>query len=80
VPNALYIGRPSIWGNPFVIGKDGARPKVVATYGHWLLGQPRLMGQFDRLRDRHLICWCAPLQCHGDVPLRLANGQRLRCE
>ena len=29
VPNAVYIGRPSIWGNPFVIGKDGTRAEVV---------------------------------------------------
>ena len=47
-------------GQSILIGKDGARPKVVATYGHWLLGQPRLMAQFDRLRGRHLLWWCAP--------------------
>jgi hypothetical protein len=23
--NAVYVGRPSVWGNPFVIGKDGSR-------------------------------------------------------
>ena len=26
--NAVYVGRPSIWGNPFVIGKDGSRAEV----------------------------------------------------
>lgn len=30
VPNSVYIGRPSIWGNPFVIGKDGNRTNVIA--------------------------------------------------
>ena len=80
VPNAVYIGRPSIWGNPFVIGKDGTRTDVIAKYESWLLSQPRLVAQLDRLRGRHLICWCAPLPCHGDVLLRLANGPRLRCE
>ncbi|HEY2617602.1 MAG TPA: DUF4326 domain-containing protein, partial [Acetobacteraceae bacterium] len=49
VPNAVYIDRPSIWGNPFVIGTNGTRAEVVATYEHWLLGQPHLMAQFDRL-------------------------------
>lgn len=24
-PNAVYVGRPSQWGNPFVRGKDGDR-------------------------------------------------------
>src|ERR1700674_4289922 len=26
----VYVGRPSKWGNPFVIGRDGARDEVVA--------------------------------------------------
>lgn len=74
VSNAVYIGRPSIWGNPFVIGKDGTRAEVVAKYEQWLLRQPDLMAKLDRLRGRNLVCWCAPLGCHGDVLLRLANG------
>jgi hypothetical protein len=56
VPNAVYIGRPSIWGNPFVVGKNGMRAEVVEKYERWLLGQPRLMAQLDRLHGRHLIC------------------------
>ena len=28
----VYIGRPSKWGNPFVIGRDGARADVIAKY------------------------------------------------
>ena len=80
VPNTVYIGRPSIWGNPFVIGKDGTRADVIAKYETWLLRQPRLMAQLDRLRGRNLVCWCAPLPCHGDVLLRLANAPQLRCD
>jgi len=26
----VYIGRPSKWGNPFVIGRDGSRADVIA--------------------------------------------------
>jgi hypothetical protein len=26
------------------------------------------------LRDRDLVCWCAPDPCHGDLLLRLANA------
>ncbi len=80
VPNAVYIGRPGMWGNPFVIGKGGTRMEVVEKYERWLLRQPRLMAQLDRLRGRHLICWCAPSQRHGDVLLRLVNGSERRCE
>lgn len=28
----VYIGRPSILGNPFVIGRDGDRAKVIAKF------------------------------------------------
>ena len=32
VPNAVYISRPSIWGNPFAIGREGTRAEVIARY------------------------------------------------
>jgi len=57
VPDAVYIGRPSIWGNPFVVGRDGTRADVIAKYETWLLRQSRLMAQLDRLRGRDLVCW-----------------------
>jgi Domain of unknown function (DUF4326) len=25
----VYVGRPSKWGNPFVIGRDGLRDQVI---------------------------------------------------
>ena len=26
----VYVGRPSRWGNPFVIGRDDSRDEVIA--------------------------------------------------
>jgi hypothetical protein len=72
-PGAVYIGRPSIWGNPFVIGKDGSRDDVIAKYETWLLGNGQLVDQLPALAGKDLVCWCAPARCHGDVLLRLAN-------
>ena len=69
----LYIGRPSKWGNPFVIGRDGSRADVIAKYRAWIVAQPALMNALDELRDRNLVYWCAPLACHGDVLVELAN-------
>ena len=69
----LYIGRPSKWGNPFVIGRDGSRADVIAKYRAWIVAQPALLNALDELRGRDLICWCAPLACHGDVLIELAN-------
>jgi hypothetical protein len=69
----LYIGRPSKWGNPFVIGRDGSRDEVIAKYRAWLTAQPELMATLGELRGHDLVCWCAPQACHGDVLIELAN-------
>ena len=60
-------------GNPFVIGRDGSRADVIAKYRAWIVAQPDLMGALEELRGRDLVCWCAPLACHGDVLADLAN-------
>lgn len=71
----VYIGRPSKWGNPFQIGKDGTREDVVLKYELWLTkGNGRhLLAYLHELKGKTLACWCAPLSCHGDVLHRLAN-------
>lgn len=72
--DAVYIGRPSKWGNPFVIGKDGDRDEVIRQYELMLRFTAHLMQQARKeLRGKDLKCWCAPLPCHGDVLLRIAN-------
>lgn len=74
--DAVYIGRGSKWGNPFWIGRDGDRASVIAQYERWLRDQHGLLRALDELRGRHLVCFCAPLACHGDLLLRLANAGR----
>ncbi|MFO0958251.1 MAG: DUF4326 domain-containing protein [Isosphaeraceae bacterium] len=74
-PHDVYIGRPSKWGNPFVIGRDGTREDVVAKYEAWLHTQPELMAALPELKGKTLGCWCAPQECHGDVLARLANAE-----
>jgi hypothetical protein len=74
--NAVYIGRPNKWGNPFVIGKDGTRADVVAKYRAYLLRTPALLATIGELRGKDLVCWCAPCACHGDVLLEFANKKR----
>jgi hypothetical protein len=70
----VYIGRPSIWGNPFVIGRDGDRAEVIRKYEAWLMRHPRLLARVAELRGKVLGCFCAPLPCHGDVLARLAEA------
>lgn len=72
---AIYVGRPSDFGNPFVIGKDGDREEVIRKYTLWLLERPALVAKAKRLlAGKDLVCWCAPEACHADVLLAVANN------
>ena len=71
--DAVYIGRPSKWGNPFAIGRDGTRQEVVQKYKDYILSNESLLSQIHELRGKDLVCFCAPQQCHGDVLIELAN-------
>jgi hypothetical protein len=73
---AVYIGRGrgSRFGNPFVIGRDGTRAEVIRRHKGWFVEQPELMASLTKLRGKDLVCFCAPLACHGDFLLELANA------
>jgi hypothetical protein len=70
----VYIGRPSKWGNPFSIGKDGTRDEVIVKYSFWIINQPDLMAALPELKDKILGCWCRPQACHGDILAQLADA------
>jgi hypothetical protein len=69
----VYIGRPSKWGNPFTIGKDGTREEVIKKYEIWIRTQPNLLKDLHELKDKILGCWCKPNNCHGDILARMIN-------
>ena len=70
---SVYVGRPSKWGNPFVIGRDGTRDEVIAKYCTWIVQQSPFVAALHELRGKHLVCWCAPERCHAEVLIELAN-------
>ena len=72
-PQSVYVGRPTKWGNPYHMGIHGTREEVIQRYRDWLLDNEELMRSLSELRGRDLSCWCAPLPCHADVLLELAN-------
>ena len=86
---AIYVGRPTRWGNPWRVGfvnrwiengvsREGTALTVadaVALYRADLLAQlTRGACDLTPLRGHDLACWC-PLDqpCHADVLLELAN-------
>lgn len=70
VPGSVYVGRPSKWGNPFLIARDGSREEVIEMYRLWLAQRPHLVAELRALQPSALVCWCAPLPCHADVLVR----------
>ena len=78
VPGAVYIGRPSPYGNPFTIGKDGTREEVLCKYIDWLHENPEFVARVrEELKGKDLLCWCAPAECHGHILRDLAAGDPL---
>jgi len=74
--DAVYIGRPSKWGNPFIIGPDGDRTDVIEQYYAYIMDTPKLYDAAKKeLRGKDLVCFCAPRACHGDVLLLIANDE-----
>jgi len=89
--NSVYVGRPSVWGNPFRIGKpnnsdnklspdyvhdrDGALKEFRRYAEHRYSNNPEWV---DPLIDKDLVCWC-PLTkpCHADFLLELARRRKV---
>ena len=73
--DSIYIGRPSRFGNPFIIGKDGNRAEVLVKYENYIRNDKHLLEDIKLLKGRDLVCWCAPQSCHGDVIIQMLLEQ-----
>jgi len=74
--DAVYVGRPSDFGNPFRLRDESKRADVVAKYRVWIKTQPALIAKArEKLKGKPLGCWCAPKPCHADVLLEIANSE-----
>lgn len=75
-PFDIYIGRGSIWGNPFTIQEHG-RDKCIELYRTYIINriasEPLLAQQLESLRGKRLGCFCKPQRCHGDILVELLS-------
>lgn len=73
-----YIGRPSTLGNPFSI--DMGRAECISKYKTYIHEKlfdnvdPDIVQAFmdiinigNKYGEVNLVCYCAPLPCHGDI-------------
>lgn len=72
----IFIGRPSKWGNPFIIGVDGSREEVVKKFEDYLLNNNELLDDLEELNGKILGCFCKPLICHGDVLIKILESKK----
>lgn len=70
----VYIGRGSIFGNPFKIAIDGDREEVIRLYRTYLLFNKKVLKAIYNLpKDTILGCFCKPKKCHGDIIVEFYN-------
>jgi hypothetical protein len=77
--DAVYIGRGSRFGNPFYMHSESERDKVCKQFEeYWLvkMNADKVVEKIEKdyLKDKDLVCWCAPKRCHGDFLLKWANS------
>lgn len=80
-PDDVYVGRGSLFGNPFT---QGTRDDVLNAYrGYFLqrMAEPGFRAAVAALKDKRLVCWCRPLGgfegkllCHAQFLAAYADG------
>lgn len=77
--DGVYIGRPSILSNPFIINRDGDRDEVIMKFKDYFIEKflfddqyrkdalDSVMSKSTLIDNIKLICHCKPNKCHGDV-------------
>lgn len=75
----VYIGRGTIWGNPYQMGVDGDRDEVIRKFKYdfengMLKASTDLEKNLDIVRGKVIACHCKPAACHGDVIAAYLNS------
>lgn len=76
----VYIGRGTIWGNPYQMGQDGDRNEVIRKFAYdfgrgFLKASENLEHNLGIIRGKVIACHCKPAACHGDVLAAHLNAQ-----
>lgn len=70
----VYIGRGTVWGNPY---SDLPRAEALAKFRIYFMGKLKsreiTIDQLRSLRGKRLGCSCKPKPCHGDFIVEVVN-------
>lgn len=81
---AIYVGHPSVFGNPFdwrILGRQGAarlyrkwlEPEGDAKFPKFSTQREKLLARLPELRGHDLCCWCSELDKNDDSVYCHAN-------
>lgn len=89
--NAIYIGRGSVYGNPFKMNSEQDREKVCLEYKEYLLNKIQkdkyFQNEVRKLNGCDVYCFCSngtnskeegAKYCHGHVLLAIADFLEMR--
>ena len=74
----MYCGRPTIFSNPYLIGRDGTRDEVCdkyIEYFNYKIQNPEFRKAVMLLRGKRLGCWCVPKRCHVQTILEYIENE-----
>jgi hypothetical protein len=83
----VYIGRPSIYGNPVIIGKKcqycdivhsdaGSTLQCYRDYFYSKIeNDENFRKSLEDIKGKTLGCFCKPKPCHGDIICEYLNKQ-----
>lgn len=78
-PNTVYVGRPTQWGNKFIVEANFTAAEATRAFEIWLKNAftaEERKSWLAPLRGKNLACWCKLGEpCHADVLLRWANEE-----
>lgn len=80
--DAVYVGRPTKWGNPYshqngtlARFKVDTKQEAIDAFRDMLWEDDEMQSEaIEELRGKDLVCWCAPRPCHADILLELVNA------
>jgi hypothetical protein len=77
---AIYVGRPTVWGNPYAVEDWGQGSAANLFYGYALDRMKREPNWLKPLVGKSLVCWCKSKPtdskpCHAEWLQSLANSQ-----
>lgn len=86
-PNTVYVGRPSRWGNPFVIQEPITQEKCIRVYRAWIGGATFTEKSIEKIIGAGVKCPNQPLAIfqwslmRGMLRMRLheLRGKNLCC-